>query len=141
MCGIFGIVTKTEQSFGRLLIEVGNRLSYRGYDSVNCATIHTEFIYGPLSTVTNYFPVIFIAGSHDISLILSSVNETTCRGGFTIVVGPNDARLRSNANQMITLPDTDPYMAALLAILPLQNLSYKLSLALGYNPEFPRNLR
>ena len=39
MCGIFGIVTDQETNLGSLLIEAGRRLSYRGYDSVGCATI------------------------------------------------------------------------------------------------------
>ncbi len=39
MCGIFGIVARREQQLGRLLVEAGRRLSYRGYDSVGCATI------------------------------------------------------------------------------------------------------
>jgi glucosamine 6-phosphate synthetase-like amidotransferase/phosphosugar isomerase protein len=38
MCGIFGIVAKREQLLGEILVEAGRRLSYRGYDSVGCAT-------------------------------------------------------------------------------------------------------
>jgi glucosamine--fructose-6-phosphate aminotransferase (isomerizing) len=39
MCGIFGIVTRQKELLGPILIEAGRRLSYRGYDSVGCATI------------------------------------------------------------------------------------------------------
>ncbi|MFN2302898.1 MAG: glutamine--fructose-6-phosphate transaminase (isomerizing), partial [Anaerolineales bacterium] len=39
MCGIFGIVTKQEQTLGPILIEAAKRLTYRGYDSVGAATI------------------------------------------------------------------------------------------------------
>jgi glucosamine--fructose-6-phosphate aminotransferase (isomerizing) len=40
MCGIFGIVFKNpRQDLGRILIEAGTRLTYRGYDSVGCATV------------------------------------------------------------------------------------------------------
>jgi glucosamine--fructose-6-phosphate aminotransferase (isomerizing) len=39
MCGIFGIITKDEQILGPTLIDAAKRLSYRGYDSVGCATI------------------------------------------------------------------------------------------------------
>src|SRR5512136_2982100 len=42
MCGIFGIVTTREQTLGPTLTAAGRRLSYRGYDSVGCATIHTD---------------------------------------------------------------------------------------------------
>ena len=39
MCGIFGIITKDEQVLGPILIDAAKKLSYRGYDSVGCATI------------------------------------------------------------------------------------------------------
>ena len=39
MCGIFGIITREEQTLGPVLIEAARRLSYRGYDSVGCATV------------------------------------------------------------------------------------------------------
>jgi glucosamine--fructose-6-phosphate aminotransferase (isomerizing) len=39
MCGIFGIITKEEQTLGPILIDAAKKLSYRGYDSVGCATI------------------------------------------------------------------------------------------------------
>ncbi len=39
MCGIFGIITQEEQLLGPTLTDAASRLSYRGYDSVGCATI------------------------------------------------------------------------------------------------------
>ncbi|MCJ7626088.1 MAG: hypothetical protein MUO76_21560, partial [Anaerolineaceae bacterium] len=42
MCGIFGIVKKEEQVLGPLLTDAGRMLSYRGYDSVGCATIKDD---------------------------------------------------------------------------------------------------
>ena len=42
MCGIFGIVTNQEQILGPILIEAGRKLTYRGYDSVGCATLHQD---------------------------------------------------------------------------------------------------
>ncbi|MCX7829802.1 MAG: SIS domain-containing protein [Acidobacteria bacterium] len=43
MCGIFGIINKKESNLGEILIEACKRLSYRGYDSVGCATIDEDF--------------------------------------------------------------------------------------------------
>ena len=42
MCGIFGIVTKETQNLGPILIGAGERLSYRGYDTVGAATLPQE---------------------------------------------------------------------------------------------------
>src|SRR5512139_3357795 len=42
VCGIFGIVTHQEQPLGPILVEAARRLSYRGYDSVGCATLQAD---------------------------------------------------------------------------------------------------
>jgi len=40
MCGIFGIVLRERRAdLGEILVRAGRRLSYRGYDSVGCATL------------------------------------------------------------------------------------------------------
>lgn len=44
MCGIFGIVTDKNQKIGQKLLIGGQGLSYRGYDSVGCATIANQKI-------------------------------------------------------------------------------------------------
>jgi glucosamine--fructose-6-phosphate aminotransferase (isomerizing) len=102
--------------------------------------LSTEFKHGPLSAVHEGYPVVFVAGPEDVPLLVSGINETTCRGGRAIVVGEADARLRANAHDLIVLPQAGPLFNPLLAVLPLQLLSYRLSLARGYDPDFPRNL-
>ncbi len=102
--------------------------------------LSTEFKHGPLSAVTKGYPVLFAAGPEDVPLIVSGINEVTCRGGRAIAIGQEDARLRANASDMITIPQADAMVSSLLAVLPLQLLSYHLSVARGYDPDFPRNL-
>lgn len=102
--------------------------------------LSTEFKHGPLSAVTEGFPVLFVAGPEDVSLIVSGINEVTCRGGEAIALGQADSRLSANATHMVTLPTSNPAFAPLLSVLPLQLLSYHMSVARGYDPDFPRNL-
>ncbi|MBN2386912.1 MAG: glutamine--fructose-6-phosphate transaminase (isomerizing) [Anaerolineales bacterium] len=102
--------------------------------------LSTEFKHGPLSAVTAGFPVLFAAGPGDVPLIVSGINEVTCRGGRAIAIGQEDARLRANASDLITLPAAPADISALLAVLPLQLLSYHMAVARGYDPDFPRNL-
>ncbi|MBC8331232.1 MAG: glutamine--fructose-6-phosphate transaminase (isomerizing) [Anaerolineae bacterium] len=108
--------------------------------------LSTEFKHGPLSAVTEGYPVIFVAGPDDTSLIVSGINEVTCRGGRAIAIGEEDARLRANADDLIVIPTIEapdwlrPHIVALLSVLPLQLLSYRISLARGFDPDFPRNL-
>jgi glutamine---fructose-6-phosphate transaminase (isomerizing) len=102
--------------------------------------LSTEFKHGPLSAVTPGFPVLFVAGPEDVPLIISGINEVTCRGARAIAIGEENPRLRANASDFITLPRSNPEIASLLAILPLQLLSYHMSVARGFDPDFPRNL-
>ncbi len=102
--------------------------------------LSTEFKHGPLSAVSDGYPVLFVAGPDDVPLLVSGINETTCRGGRAIAIGEEDDRLRSNAHELITVPATGADLNPLLATLPLQLLSYRLSVARGYDPDFPRNL-
>ncbi len=102
--------------------------------------LSTEFKHGPLSAVTDNYPVIFVAGPEDVPLIVSGINEVTCRGGRAVAIGQKDARLRANASNVITLPAANPEISSLLSVLPLQLLAYHMSVARGYDPDFPRNL-
>ena len=102
--------------------------------------LSTEFKHGPLSAVSKGFPVIFVAGPQNIPLIISGINEVKVRGARAIAIGQDDVRLRANADDLIVLPESDPYINALLAVLPLQLLSYHMSILRGYDPDFPRNL-
>jgi glucosamine--fructose-6-phosphate aminotransferase (isomerizing) len=102
--------------------------------------LSTEFKHGPLSAVAEGYPVIFVVGPEDVPLLVSGINETTCRGGRAIVIGEENSRMRANAHDLIVLPQAGPLFNPLLAVLPLQLLSYRLSLARGYDPDFPRNL-
>jgi glucosamine--fructose-6-phosphate aminotransferase (isomerizing) len=102
--------------------------------------LSTEFKHGPLSAVHQGYPVIFVAGPQDVPLLVSAVNEVTCRGGHAIAVAEEDAQLRRNVHDYIVLPPSDPFLNPLLATLPLQLLSYRLSVLRGIDPDFPRNL-
>ena len=114
---------------------------------VHCEGIlSTEFKHGPLSAVSDGYPVIFVSGPDDVPLIISGINEVTCRGGHVIAIGFEDSRLEGNAQETIIIPDVDvsenlrPAILALLSVIPLQVLSYHCSLSRGYDPDFPRNL-
>jgi glucosamine--fructose-6-phosphate aminotransferase (isomerizing) len=102
--------------------------------------LSTEFKHGPLSAVHEGYPLLFVVGPDDVALLVSAINETTCRGGTAIAVGEENAQLRSNVHDLVVLPPAGPLLNPLLAILPLQVLSYRLSVARGIDPDFPRNL-
>lgn len=102
--------------------------------------LSTEFKHGPLSAVSKGFPIIFVAGPEDGPLIISGVNEVKVRGARTIVIAEDDPRLRANADTVIALPKSDANISPLLGVIPLQMLSYHMSVMRGFDPDFPRNL-
>ena len=102
--------------------------------------LSTEFKHGPLAAVTKNYPIIFTTVKEDIPLIISGINEVTCRGAKAIVVGPEDERLKVNAHHNITIQEPNPEFASILAIIPLQLLSYYMCVQRGFDPDFPRNL-
>ena len=102
--------------------------------------LSTEFKHGPLSAVREGYPVIYVTGPKDVPIIISGINEVTCRGGFAIAIGEKDPQLEINADFQIILPKSSQQINALLAVIPLQLLSYKLSVERGIDPDFPRNL-
>eukprot|EP00727_Mastigamoeba_balamuthi_P004215 m51a1_g13791 putative glucosamine--fructose-6-phosphate aminotransferase (601) ;mRNA; f:339902-341704 len=102
--------------------------------------LSTEFKHGPLSAVTEGFPVVFVAPPDQVPAIVSGLNEVACRGARAVVVGQDDPRLRAYASDVVALPQASPEVTALLAVLPLQLMSYHMSVMRGYDPDFPRNL-
>ncbi|GAB4568579.1 MAG: glutamine--fructose-6-phosphate transaminase (isomerizing) [Anaerolineales bacterium] len=102
--------------------------------------LSTEFKHGPLSAVSKGFPIIFISDGSAVPLIISGINEVKVRGARTIVIGEEDPRLRANGDDLIVLPKSDSAISALLGVLPLQFLSYHMSVMRGFDPDFPRNL-
>jgi glutamine---fructose-6-phosphate transaminase (isomerizing) len=102
--------------------------------------LSTEFKHGPLSAVDDGFPIIFLAGPDDIPLIVSGINEVTCRGGRAIAIGAADKRLTANATDVVTIPAASSVFNSLIITIPVQLLSYYMALGRGYDPDFPRNL-
>jgi len=102
--------------------------------------LSTEFKHGPLSAVSKGFPIIFVSDGTANPLIISGINEVKVRGARTIVIAEEDSRLRANGYDLIVLPKSDPQISALLGVLPLQLLSYHMSVMRGFDPDFPRNL-
>jgi glucosamine--fructose-6-phosphate aminotransferase (isomerizing) len=102
--------------------------------------LSSEFKHGPLSAVYDGYPVVFVTAPGDAAMMVNHVNEVTCRGGRAIAVAAEDALLRQNADDYLVLPPAGNELTALIAALPLQLVSYYMSVARGIDPDFPRNL-
>jgi glucosamine--fructose-6-phosphate aminotransferase (isomerizing) len=116
-------------------------LKLKEVTDIHCeGLLSTEFKHGPLAAVRDGYPIIFVAGPKDVSLIVSGINEVACRGARTIVIGEEDERLRGNASDFIKIPKSSALFNPILSIIPLQLLAYHLSVSRGFDPDYPRNL-
>lgn len=99
--------------------------------------------HGPLALITEGTPVIVLRiGDCDIkSKMDTAAEETKTRGAYLIQIGSHGIcnPPTSIYDTSIIIP-TDPQLEPLLAIIPLQYIAYLLSVQLGYNPDYPKNL-
>jgi glucosamine--fructose-6-phosphate aminotransferase (isomerizing) len=103
----------------------------------------SEFKHGPLSIVTDKYPVIFVTTTEDSWMVINHINEVKARSGRTIIVGEQEGSLLpyvANTSDYLTVPPSDVLLNPLLDVIPLQLLSYFLSVDIGINPDLPRNL-
>ncbi|MFW9953438.1 MAG: glutamine--fructose-6-phosphate transaminase (isomerizing) [Candidatus Thorarchaeota archaeon] len=103
----------------------------------------SEFKHGPLSIVTNGYPVVFVTTTEDSWMIINHINEVICRGGRTIIVGEHEEKLEpyvQTPTDYMVVPKSNPLLNAMLDVIPLQLLSYYLSISKGIDPDLPRNL-
>ncbi len=103
----------------------------------------SEFKHGPLSIVTKGYPVIFVTTTEDSWMIINHINEVKTRGGRTIIVGEWEDALApyvATKYDYLTVPVSEVLINPILDVIPLQMLSYFLSVNRGINPDLPRNL-
>ena len=101
-----------------------------------------EMKHGPIALVDEEMPVVVIAprrGMYD--KIVSNIQEIKSRKGKIIsVVTEGDTIVKGMSDYCFEIPDTRDCYVPLLAILPLQLLSYYVAIAKGRNVDQPRNL-
>jgi len=100
----------------------------------------SEFKHGPLSSVCENYPVFFVTHSSQANMIISHINEVTCRKGTAIVLSNKSDEIFANATKIIEYPDCPWYLSPFLSVVPLQLFAYHLSVKNGVNPDLPRNL-
>ncbi|MFC3879669.1 glutamine--fructose-6-phosphate transaminase (isomerizing) [Algoriphagus namhaensis] len=101
-----------------------------------------EMKHGPIALIDEEMPVIFIA-TKDSSYekVVSNIQEVKARKGKVIaVVTEGDTSVREMADHVIEIPYTHEAFTPLVAVVPLQLLSYHIAVMRGCNVDQPRNL-
>jgi glucosamine--fructose-6-phosphate aminotransferase (isomerizing) len=101
-----------------------------------------EMKHGPIALIDEEMPVFVIATKGtSYEKVVSNIQEVKARKGKIIaIVTEGDTQVRDLADHVIEIPDTDEHLVPLLATIPLQLLSYHISVMRGCNVDQPRNL-
>jgi len=101
-----------------------------------------EMKHGPIALIDEAMPVFVIATKGpNYEKVVSNIQEVKARKGKIIaVVTSGDKDVKGMADHVIEIPETDESLVPLIAVVPLQLLSYHVAVMRGCNVDQPRNL-
>ncbi len=101
-----------------------------------------EMKHGPIALIDENMPVIVVATKDDTyEKIISNIQEIKARKGNVVaIVTEGDEIIKKMADYVLEVPETLPAFSGLLAVIPLQLLSYHIAVLRGCNVDQPRNL-
>ena len=101
-----------------------------------------EMKHGPIALIDENMPVVVVA-TKDVTYekIISNIQEIKARKGNVIaIVTEGDELIKKMADYVLEVPETLPAFSGILAVIPLQLLSYHIAVLRGCNVDQPRNL-
>jgi glucosamine--fructose-6-phosphate aminotransferase (isomerizing) len=101
-----------------------------------------EMKHGPIALLDEHTPVVCVAtDSHVYDKVVSNIQETRARGAEVIAIATDgNEDIQHHADDVIYIPRTPAFLQAVLAVLPLQLLAYRIARLRGLNVDQPRNL-
>jgi glucosamine--fructose-6-phosphate aminotransferase (isomerizing) len=101
-----------------------------------------EMKHGPIALLDTGTPVVVVAtDSHVFDKVVSNIQETRARGAHVIAIATDgNEDIQHHADDVIYVPKSPAFLQAVLAMLPLQLLAYRIARLRGLNIDQPRNL-
>jgi glucosamine--fructose-6-phosphate aminotransferase (isomerizing) len=101
-----------------------------------------EMKHGPIALIDRLMPVVVIAAKDkSYEKIVSNIQEVKARNGIVIaIVTEGDTVIKNMADHVLEIPKCNERLVSLLAVVPLQLLSYHIAVMRGCNVDQPRNL-
>src|SRR5215217_6196494 len=105
-----------------------------------------EMEHGPIALIDEQMPVVAVApDDHVFEKMVGNVQEAKARGGSVIALTTEDNHgikdlLDPKNDFLITIPQSHPLLTPVLAVVPLQLLSYHIAIRRGCDVDQPRNL-
>ena len=99
-----------------------------------------ELKHRPIALIENGISVIsIITNKNLVEKTISNIQEVITRGAKTLVI-TNQELPSNNIDKIVKIPDTNILLSPIVAIVPLQLLSYYISKEKGLDVDKPRNL-
>ena len=101
-----------------------------------------EMKHGPIALIDENMPVVVVATKDDTyDKVVSNIQEIKARKGKVVaIVTEGDEIISKMADYVLEVPETLPIFSGILAVIPLQLLSYHIAVLRGCNVDQPRNL-
>jgi glucosamine--fructose-6-phosphate aminotransferase (isomerizing) len=101
-----------------------------------------EMKHGPIALLDESTPVVVIATrSHVYDKMVSNIQEVRARGAHVIAIATDgNEDIQHHADDVIYIPRSPAFLQAVLAVVPLQLLAYRIARLRGLNVDQPRNL-
>jgi glucosamine--fructose-6-phosphate aminotransferase (isomerizing) len=102
-----------------------------------------EMKHGPIALLDSETPVVCVATDQKIvyDKVVSNIQEVRARGAQVVAIATDgNEDIQHHADDVIYVPRTPAFLQAVLAVLPLQLLAYRIARLRGLNVDQPRNL-
>jgi len=101
-----------------------------------------EMKHGPIALLDESTPVVVVATrSHVYDKMVSNIQEVRARGAHVIAIATDgNEDIQHHADDVIFIPHSPAFLQAVLAVVPLQLLAYRIARLRGLNVDQPRNL-
>ena len=124
-------------------ISMEGALKLKEISYIHCESYSSgELKHGTISLIEKDSPVIGLLSQEELAgKSISNIHEVRSRGAKCFAIRMEDIAIEEeDFAQNIIVPKTHPLFAGSLLVLPLQFLSYQVSLLKGFDPDKPRNL-
>jgi glutamine---fructose-6-phosphate transaminase (isomerizing) len=102
-----------------------------------------EMKHGPIALLDSETPVVCVATDQKViyEKVVSNIQEVRARGAQVIAIATDgNEDIQHHADDVIYIPRTPAFLQAVLAVLPLQLLAYRIARLRELNVDQPRNL-
>lgn len=124
-------------------ISMEGALKLKEISYIHCESYSSgELKHGTISLIEKGSPVIGLLSQEELAgKSISNIHEVLSRGAKCFAIRMEDIAIEEeDFAGSLSVPKTHPLFAGSLLVLPLQFLSYQVSLLKGFDPDKPRNL-